>query len=812
MQSTHKPRSRKPRVEELRRAEPSSKAETADVQRTPGIDTPRAELPSTLPTTYRGYVLDPFQAEAISLLEQGASVLVAAPTGTGKTLIADYVVEKVFRQGREVVYTAPIKALSNQKFKEFKRFLGEDAVGIITGDVVFQPDAPVRVMTTEIFRNMLHLDPQRLSQVSYVIFDEIHWLADPERGSVWEESLIFLPPHISFLGLSATVPNVDQLARWVETVQQRPVAVVRHDQRAVPLEHRFFEVSRGFCTYQQLRRAVERRRRVSDFDGDGRHTHLFPPTTHLDLIITMRREYLPCLFFSFSRRKCEANALELGEAVDYLDRDQKRQVAMVIEEVLQRYGTTERTTPNLSTLKHLLLRGIAYHHAGLLPVLKEIVETLFEKRLTYVLYCTETFAVGLNFPCRTVCFDGLTKWDGRAFRPLTNAEYFQMAGRAGRRGIDEKGFVFTVADLNYFDPQEIPEYDEGKVEPLVSQFSLSYNTVLNLVRKLTTEEIHAILRKNFAAYQLQAERDEVESRLRQAYEMAGISRTACQATGTERCPLVYERLKREEEELRARLINSRRRSGRGRRGQGMQEEEWRRLKDLEERLAAITPLECSKAERKACTREERRLRELERKNRRLFNRLAELEARDCFIEDFEDRRLLLSAMDYIRGDTLTARGEFAAQIHTQELLITELYFAGVFHKLDTDELAALAISIDYEPRRGDPRVPNRCLDLALISPHLRWIERMEREFLGQTQVRFQDDLAQLAHEWSKGTSFSDLLKGVAIDPGDVVFAFRRAIDLLRQVRIACGEADPIGAARAAETINRLDRDEVAVVL
>ncbi|MBE3577515.1 MAG: DEAD/DEAH box helicase [Limnochordales bacterium] len=774
-------------------------------------DSMQVELPPRPPTTYRGYLLDPFQAEAIALLEQGKSVLVAAPTGTGKTLIADYIVEKVFREGREVVYTAPIKALSNQKFKEFKRLLGEDAVGIITGDVVFQPDAPVRVMTTEIFRNMLHLDPDRLSRVSYVIFDEIHWLADPERGSVWEESLIFLPPTINFLGLSATVPNVEELARWVESVHQRPVAVVRHDRRAVPLEHRFFEASRGFCTYEQLKRAVERRRRVLDYDGDSRHMHLFPPTTHLDLVMTMGREYLPCLFFSFSRRKCEANAEELAEVVDYLSQPEKRQVAAVIEEALRRYGTSERKTPNLSKLKQLLLRGIGYHHAGLLPVVKEIVETLFEKRLIYVLYCTETFAVGLNFPCRTVCFDGLTKWDGRAFRPLTHAEYFQMAGRAGRRGIDEKGFVFTLVDLNYFDPREIPEYDESKIEPLVSQFSLSYNTVLNLVRKYSTEEIHAILRKNFAAYQCQVEREAIEAKLRQAYEQAGIGSAACSASGTVRCPLVYERRQKELEELRRRLASPRRR-GRAKGQKGLQEAEWRRVRELEAELATVTPVECSKKARKACRREEKRRQELEKRNQQLLRRLAELEAGDRFIDDFEDRRLLLSAMDYIRGDTLTARGEFAAQIHTQELLVTELYFAGIFHKLDIHQLAALAVSIDYEPRRGDPRVPNRCLDLSLITPHVRWVERMEREFLGQTCVRFQDDLAQLAYEWSRGKSFSDLLKGIAIDPGDVVFAFRRAIDLLRQVRIACEGADPIGAGRVAEAISRLDRDEVAVVL
>ena len=195
--------------------------------------------------TYRGFKLDPFQLEAIEHIEAGLSVLVSAPTGVGKTLIADYLIEKTYREGKQVVYTAPIKALSNQKFKEFKRLLGEDQVGILTGDVVINQDAPVMIMTTEIFRNLLHLDPGRLAHVAYVIFDEIHYIDDPERGSVWEESLIFMPSTMRFLGLSATIPNVDELAAWIGQIHQQEIKIVRHHQRAVPLEHRLFEINRA---------------------------------------------------------------------------------------------------------------------------------------------------------------------------------------------------------------------------------------------------------------------------------------------------------------------------------------------------------------------------------------------------------------------------------------------------------------------------------------------------------------------------------------------------------------------------------------
>jgi len=195
--------------------------------------------------TYRGLTLDPFQRDAIRAIEAGQSVLVSAPTGTGKTLVADYIIEKTFREGRRVIYTAPIKALSNQKFKEFKRLLGDEHVGILTGDVVIQPEAPILIMTTEIFRNLLHTDRERVADVAYVIFAELHYIADPHRGRVSEESLIFMPPAMRFLGLSATIPNVDELADWIESVQGRPVVVVGHTERAVPLKHHLFERNLG---------------------------------------------------------------------------------------------------------------------------------------------------------------------------------------------------------------------------------------------------------------------------------------------------------------------------------------------------------------------------------------------------------------------------------------------------------------------------------------------------------------------------------------------------------------------------------------
>ncbi|HEX6972741.1 MAG TPA: DEAD/DEAH box helicase [Limnochordia bacterium] len=694
--------------------------------------------------TYRGLALDRFQIQAIEHIETGASVLVSAPTGTGKTVVADYVVEKMAKEGRRVVYTAPIKALSNQKFKEFKRLLGEERVGILTGDVVVRPDAPTLIMTTEIFRNLLHTDRERVADVAYVIFDEIHYIDDPERGSVWEESLIFMPPEMRFLGLSATIPNVDELAAWIEGVQGRPVKVVRHAQRAVPLEHHLFEASAGVCSLALLERRYRRMARRLGVLPDGRLAGAFPPTSHLALIDEIAPALLPCLFFTFSRRRCEAHATELAERRDFLSPAEKAAVAEVIERQYERYGGAGR----LEAIRPLLMRGIGYHHAGLLPLVKDIVEELFESRLIRVLYCTETFAVGLNFPCKTVCFDGVTKWDGTEFRPLTNREYFQMAGRAGRRGIDEKGYVFTLVDFNFFEPRSFPTMREADVEPLQSRFSLTYNTVLNLIYNYDEDEIEAVLQKNFASYQSTSRRQALESEVRRLEEaLAATSRAVSAGRGAHK-----------------------RKGRRGAAGRKLAAR-WRAVR---RELAALPP-------------------------------------RDAFRDEFRRKRALLDALDYLRGEELTARGLFARQVNGQELLITEFFCSGVFHDWDLDQLAALATSIGYEPRRHERRAPPPPFDLRPIKRAITQLEEAENRYVGTSSVRFNEHLAEAAYRWSRGARFFDLLRDLQVDEGDLAFAFRRAIDILRQVRHAARE-DGWLASRLSEAIARMDRDEVSIFL
>lgn len=753
--------------------------------------------------TYRGYTLDAFQQEAIEALDAGESVLVSAPTGTGKTLIADYLTEATFKANRQVVYTAPIKALSNQKFKEFKALLGEEHVGILTGDIVVNPQATVLIMTTEIFRNLLHTDRERLEPVSHVIFDEIHYIDDPARGSVWEESLIFMPPQMRFLGLSATIPNIGELARWIERIQGRPVRVVTHSVRAVPLEHRLFEHTLGECTLKRLEKRYRRYAARFGTTSSGTVAAKFEVTRHIDLVKHIAPDLLPCLFFTFSRRKCEINAKELAEHFRWTDAREEEQVREVAERTLQRYeGAGERS---LREILPLLLKGIAYHHAGLLPVVKDVVEELFERRLIKVLYCTETFAVGLNFPCRTVCFDAVTKWDGSRFRSLTNREYFQMAGRAGRRGIDEKGYVFTAVDFNFFNPREFPSMREDEVEPIESRFTLSYNTVLNLVKNYDRPQIESILNRNFASFQM----DEAKRRYRQ--ELRRLEKEQRELLGdlsprdAESALEFFER-----ERALARLENQlyRKEALGERRGLKALRREIRghqqALRQLEQHGLSAQMRERFREKVKAYRRVSARMERVEKL-------LAQLPPEDAFIDEFEDKLALLEALDYVREGELTARGLFAAEINGSELLVTELFFRGVFHDWDEHAINALAASMDYEPRKGEDRRRHKAFDAGVVKRTAELISKMERVYLGYSTIEFYDHLAEAAAMWSGGAAFSDVVAASGTDEGDVVFAFRRAIDVLRQVRQAAKQ-DEFLAAKLSHCIELMDRDEVSILL
>jgi len=463
-----------------------------------------ALLKSRRDMQFKNFILDKFQEESIASVEQKHSVLVSAPTGSGKTLIADYIIDKDIKEDKRIIYTAPIKALSNQKFKDFIEQYGEDKIGLITGDVVINSGAQVLIMTTEVYRNMAIIKDPVLNKVSYCIMDEIHFISDEERGYIWEESIIFSPEHIRFLFLSATIPNAEEFASWVSTIKNHPVDVIRHEIRPVPLERKFYDPETGIATLKQIHERKELDRYPSYKHAmRGRYRHEKPPMPDFrDLIAELsKQEKLPCIYFVFSRSKTQEYAVKLAKSQTFVDNEDQRKISF---ETANEFGKLSKEFLSLRSVQELrqcLPRGIAFHNAGMLPDTKHIVEKLFAMGLIKVLFATETFAVGINMPAKTVCFDSLRKFTKMGFRYLTSKEYFQISGRAGRRGIDQSGLSVAVINRMNADFNKIDEITEKDVLPLKSQFKMTYNTILNMVNLHNEEEIQQILRMNFFTFQ-----------------------------------------------------------------------------------------------------------------------------------------------------------------------------------------------------------------------------------------------------------------------------------------------------------------------
>lgn len=447
-------------------------------------------------------IYDPFQQKAIEYINNGQSVIVSAPTGAGKTVIAEHVIAKCIHEGQKVIYTAPIKALSNQKYRDFTETTRHQ-VGILTGDVTLNPKAPVLIMTTEIFRNKILEEEGSLNEYAWIIFDEIHYIDDYERGSVWEESLIFLPSHMNLLGLSATVPNVDQLAGWIQSIHHKPIKVVKEDKRPVPLHFLFQCQNRFYDDYQKLVKY--------GYDVPAlsvRHGHRIPSpiksksNSHHSLIdLLLGKNLLPCIYFVFSRRRTEILAEELA-GYNFLDEEERERIRVLYDQLCERFEL--KGDSSAEELKPFVQRGIAYHHAGMLPTLKEVVEQLFTTRLVKIIFTTETFALGINMPAKTVVFDELRKYygiQGRLFDVLRTRDFYQMAGRAGRRSIDKEGYIFCRVNPHNVSPQRLHKMIYSAPEDVRSQFNASYATLLNLYQHYG-ENLYDVYPRSFHYYQV----------------------------------------------------------------------------------------------------------------------------------------------------------------------------------------------------------------------------------------------------------------------------------------------------------------------
>jgi superfamily II RNA helicase len=719
---------------------------------------------------YRGLTLDQFQEEAVQHVEDGESVLVAAPTGTGKTLVADYLIEHVLERGGEVIYTAPVKALSNQKYREYTRQFGRDKIGLVTGDLVINRDAPVRIMTTEILRNMLlegghggivddsEIDEderreleataspsdtqlREIERLEAVIIDEIHFLDDESRGTVWEELLIYLPTRIRILGLSATASNLEEIAEWLTEIRETDVKVVREDERAVPLRVYLASVDTGVVSIEEYNRAYGRYKKRRDKKSKGMSTK------HYDVFDMLDDESFPALYFIFSRKLVERLAKNLAKGPVG-----KRLSRLADTNAINKHlNEFEREHPDVLTprLKSIYRRGIAFHHAGIHVALKALVEELYEARLLNVLYCTSTFALGINMPARTVVFDSLTKFNGTDIVPLTIREFMQMAGRAGRRGIDDVGDIVIRQDFSDYDEVRGPlkHLLSDRSEPIESSFNLSWHSVVNLIARFDESEIRSLLERSFKAFQ----------------SSTTASRIRAQISETEDAT------------------------------------------DAAEDQDDLSP-EGIRASRK----ERRRLAQLKRE-------LAEQE-RPRMWEEFQRKLNFLRSYDYLTQENeLEPPARIMRHLKMEEVFMTELIVNGVLEDLNPDELfgAMCGLVIDL-PRSARVKRPSDDKWWSIFDNFTAIYESEiveSSEPLVDSVTTYTPEVMPLGERWAMGHALSDIMddiKNPTDMSGDLVGAFRRGKDMIGQLRDVY-YSDARRRRELTHLIRKVSRDEVEVL-
>ena len=473
-----------------------------------------ASKKGSAPAKVYPFKLDKFQQDAVDCIEKGESVLVAAHTSAGKTAVAEYAIAKSLKNKQRVIYTSPIKALSNQKYRDLQEEFGD--VGLMTGDMTINPNAACLIMTTEILRSMLYRGSEVMREVAWVIYDEVHYMRDKERGVVWEESIILLPHKVRFVFLSATIPNAPEFVGWVSKLHHQPCHVVYTDYRPVPLQHFVFPAAaeglflvvdeKGNFKEDSFQKAMSTLQAPSELQDNkskgGKKIAGAKSQQGSDLFkivrLIMDRDLDPCIVFSFSKKECETYALQMAR-LDFNSEEEKQLVSQVFENALESLSEEDRALPQIITILPLLKRGIGIHHGGLLPILKEVLEILFQEGLIKCLFATETFSIGINMPAKTVVFTATRKFDGQDFRWITPGEYIQMSGRAGRRGKDDRGIVIQMLDEKMA-PEITKNMIYGASDPLYSSYQVSYNMLLNMLR-VEDADPENLLRSSFHQYQ-----------------------------------------------------------------------------------------------------------------------------------------------------------------------------------------------------------------------------------------------------------------------------------------------------------------------
>lgn len=777
------------------------------------------------------FPLDSFQRAACQSIEDGRSVLVAAPTGAGKTVVAEFAIELAMRDLHDkAFYTAPIKALSNQKYQELCDRYGHESVGLLTGDTNINSNARIVVMTTEVLRNMIYAGSDTLDRLAFVILDEVHYLADKFRGAVWEEIILHLPQTVKLISLSATVSNAEEFGDWMHTVRGDTDVIVS-EHRPVPLYQHVLTQSSllplfvGDESGLDKRRAtinpeVERLARSSSQSKSfsrgnrGRGGSGYPArrqsVSRADAVRALFDEkLLPAIIFVFSRKGCDDGVkAAVREGLSLTNPEERAKIREIAEE-----RTAMIAGEDLAALDYLhwvsaLERGIAAHHAGMLPIFKEIVETLFQQRLVKVVFATETLALGINMPARSVVIEKLEKFNGEARVPLTSGEFTQLTGRAGRRGIDHEGHAVVLwQDSTHLDT--LANLASKRSYPLISSFKPTYNMSVNLLDRFGFTKARQVLETSFAQFQAdRATADLVWQVKRQEESLTGYESSMECHLGDFR---EYARIRREISDIEAGNRKSRARA------HAKTAHDRKRLSSLQDLRNQLTRHPCHRCpDRETHARWGERYFKLKRQTDALRRQINERTG--SIARQFDRVTQLLESLGYVTRDdghvVIDGWGHDLERVFGErDLLVVESIRRKIWHGLDAPSLASLVSTLVYEPRRDEEGLefpqPRGEFRRAFQSTLDVWaeIDDLEEKYrLNQSSAPLAT-LALPTYDWARGMSLDHVLVSADMTAGDFVRLMKQAIDLLEQ--IADVAPDPLKAT-AKDAKSLLKRGIVAL--
>ncbi len=788
------------------------------------------DFEATLP-----FKLDPFQREAIDKLDGGVGgVLVSAPTSSGKTVVAEYAIFRALREGTKVIYTTPLKALSNQKYHDFVREYGEQKVGLVTGENTINDEAPVVVMTTEILRNLIYEDPKRLDAVSYVVLDEVHYIDDFPRGSVWEEIVIQAPRSIKLVGLSATIGNYREIAEWMAE-NRGGMETVFHNVRPVELKM-WLSIHNRFLTLFKDDGGIDQRTWSKAAEEEeasyrvGRFSRL-PSNDLLKVIEELRRlDILPSIYFIFSRRGCrEALQRCSYHDLDLTTSEEKEAIDRVAAERL--LGLKDKDEESLFRRmvdSRLLRRGLAEHHAGLLPYHKEMVEELFQRGLIKVVFATETLSLGINMPARGVVVSSFTKFDGVSFSNLTTGELTQLMGRAGRRGIDVigHGVILKESDVEI---GTIYEVAMGPTLVVESKFLPSYNMALNLLRVYTPEEAEGLMERSFGQFQKRLAVDRTRERLANVRaRLDDIRRIWDDADVSIEDVAQYYKLEDRRRAIRIELKRLRRDAGSERRN--------RRGRHTRAQGPASRVVQKLEVEAKGLLERQKKLKVV-RSPRfgEYLQRYGEIRALQRELEAGEReatgqmdeyarklRRLcrILAETGFLAANRPTDKGLFAARVYGENtILVTEAVWAGWLEGLTSEELCAVLVMLAAEDRdrgrRGGGSAGPRRYPTPAIAQTARLVRSLYFRFADMEKDLDEPNLRQPSHDyidfayrWSSGEPLDQIPLPSNVDIGDAIKAMKSLYSLLRQLEFALRQARSPLLDVVSRAVAQMERDVI----